>query len=63
MEVTDLTPDAGNGNEPPKLAVATESSTHPAHGWLDTLVTEFHVLDEVMMNRLQHIVAKIRETL
>lgn len=46
-----------------EVALQQPQSDHPAHGWLDALMEEFHALDEVMLNRLHHIVAKIRETL
>lgn len=36
---------------------------HVAHDWLDTLIVELRDIDEVVKNRLHHIVERIRETL
>jgi hypothetical protein len=63
-----ITLDGGNGNEPPpKLAADVVDvevvDAHPAHGWLDTLLSEFQNLDEVAKNRLHHIVEQIRAAL
>lgn len=60
-----VTTDGGNGNEPPpKLASSEpEPAAHPAQGWLDALITEAANLDEVIKNRLYHIVEQIRAAL